>query len=195
MLQGDNSLRQGGRNPHCHPSPPVAKKKGSNPRTRITFDEGAKPSTLSKSTPRRRAPQVRSWNIPNGLQQRATLRQKTWRSDTLLADSEVCLNSKPLCDQSNDPSKQGHLSPQHFPVGEQLTQLPLVDNTVNATIVLGIKPNNTSSSSGDKSQPTTSRAHNSQLSQSTSSKLPSDDLKWLREYNAAFFQSPSVLVQ
>jgi hypothetical protein len=52
MLQRDNSLKQGGRNPHCQPPPPVAKKKGSNPVTRITFDEGTKPSTLLNSTPR-----------------------------------------------------------------------------------------------------------------------------------------------
>jgi hypothetical protein len=74
MLQRDNSLKQGGRNPHRRPTPPVAKKKGSNTRTRVTFDEGAKPSTVLKSTPRRKAPQVRSWKIPRGLQQKSILK-------------------------------------------------------------------------------------------------------------------------
>jgi hypothetical protein len=127
------------------------------------------------------------------LQQRSTLRQTNWRSDTLPTDVEVCLNSKLSCDQSNDQSNQGHLSPRHLPVGEPLTQLPLVDNTnVNATDVLGVKHTN---NCGDKSQPTTSRVHNSQSWQSTSSKLQSDDLNWFGEYNAAFFQPPSVLIQ
>jgi hypothetical protein len=197
MLQRDNSLKQQGRKPHCQPPPPAVKKKASNPRTRVTCDKGVKPSTVPQPTSRRRAPQVRSWNTPRGLQQRATLKQTTWRSDSIPADSEVWLNSKPLCTQSNDPSKQGHMSPRHIPVGEQLTQPPLVDNpNVNATNGLGVKPNNNnSSSSDDTSQLTTSRAHNSQPLQSTSVKLPPDDLKWLREYNAAFYQPYSIMVQ
>jgi hypothetical protein len=58
MLQENNRLKQRGRNLHCRPPPPVAKEKGSNPKTQITSGQGAKPSTLSKSTPRRREPEA-----------------------------------------------------------------------------------------------------------------------------------------
>jgi hypothetical protein len=46
---------------------------------------------------------------------------------TLLAEIEVCLNSKPLCALSNDPHNSTHLSPGHILIGEILTQLPSAD--------------------------------------------------------------------
>ena len=33
---------------------------------------------------------------------------------TLLAEIEACLNSRPLCDLSDDPFNETHLSPGHF---------------------------------------------------------------------------------
>jgi hypothetical protein len=46
---------------------------------------------------------------------------------TLLAEIEGCLNSKSLCTLSDDPFTQTYLSPQHFLIGEPITQLPSHD--------------------------------------------------------------------
>jgi hypothetical protein len=48
---------------------------------------------------------------------------------TLLAEKELCLNSRPLCVLSNAPINPAYLSPGHFLNGEPLTQLPTVDCT------------------------------------------------------------------
>jgi hypothetical protein len=46
---------------------------------------------------------------------------------TLLAEIEACLNSRPICTLSDDPSNQTYLSPGHFLIGEPITQLPSRD--------------------------------------------------------------------
>jgi len=48
---------------------------------------------------------------------------------TLLAEIEVCLNSRPLCALSHDSFNPTYLSPGHFIICEPLTQLPAVDFT------------------------------------------------------------------
>jgi len=48
---------------------------------------------------------------------------------TLLAETEACLNSRPLCALSDDPFNPTYLSPGHFLIGETLTQLPAADYT------------------------------------------------------------------
>jgi hypothetical protein len=47
---------------------------------------------------------------------------------TITANSEACLNSRPLCTLPNDPS-YSYLSPGHFLIGEPLTKLPSSDLT------------------------------------------------------------------
>ena len=49
---------------------------------------------------------------------------------TLLSEIEACLNSRPLCALSDDPSNPTYLSPGHFLIGEPLTQLPTIDLTI-----------------------------------------------------------------
>jgi hypothetical protein len=46
---------------------------------------------------------------------------------TLLAETEACLNSRPLCTLSDDHFNQTYLSPGHFLLGEPITQLPSRD--------------------------------------------------------------------
>jgi hypothetical protein len=53
---------------------------------------------------------------------------------TLVSEIEACLNSRPLCTLSDDPSNPTYLSPGHFLIGEPLTQLPVID-------VTNVKPN------------------------------------------------------
>jgi hypothetical protein len=48
---------------------------------------------------------------------------------TLLAEIKACLNSRPLCNLSNDPFNQTYLSPGYFLIGELLTQLLSIDYT------------------------------------------------------------------
>jgi len=45
----------------------------------------------------------------------------------LFAETETCLNSRPLCAVSDDPYNPTYLSPEHFLIGEPLTQLPSAD--------------------------------------------------------------------
>lgn len=48
---------------------------------------------------------------------------------TVMAQIESCLNSRPLCPLSDDPSDMGALTPSHFLVGEALTSVPEPDLT------------------------------------------------------------------
>ena len=48
---------------------------------------------------------------------------------TLLAETEACRNSRPLCALSDDPFNLTYLSPGHFLIGEPLTQLPAANYT------------------------------------------------------------------
>ena len=81
---------------------------------------------------------------------------------TLLAEIEVCLNSRPLCALADDPFNPTYLSPGHFLIGETLTQLPAADYTnVNVTDFPSGRPTNNFSSSSNDGHPTTSRAFNS----------------------------------
>jgi len=48
---------------------------------------------------------------------------------TLLSEIEACLNSRPLCSLSNDPTCTSYLSPGHFLIGHSLVQLPTADLT------------------------------------------------------------------
>jgi len=82
---------------------------------------------------------------------------------TLLAEIEVCLNSRPLCALSDDPFNTTYLSPGHFLIGEPLTQLPGADYTnVKCNRLSRWQPtNNNFSSSGNNGHPTTFRAFNS----------------------------------
>ena len=48
---------------------------------------------------------------------------------TLLAETEACLNSRPLCALSDGPFNPIYLSPGHFLIGEPITQLPAADLT------------------------------------------------------------------
>jgi hypothetical protein len=48
---------------------------------------------------------------------------------TLLAEIEVCLNSRPSCTLYDDPFNQTYLSHGYFLIGEPLTQLPSIDYT------------------------------------------------------------------
>jgi len=60
---------------------------------------------------------------------------------TLLAEIEVCLNSRYLCAFTHDPLNPTYLSPGKFLIGEPLTQLPAVYFTnVVAIDVPGGKP-------------------------------------------------------
>jgi len=48
---------------------------------------------------------------------------------TLLSEIEACLNSRPLCALSNDPTCSSYLSPGHFLIGNSIVQLPTADMT------------------------------------------------------------------
>ena len=82
---------------------------------------------------------------------------------TLLAETEVCTISRPLCALCDDPFNSTYLSPGHFLIREPLNQLPaatlLMSNAIDSP---GGKPTNKNcNSSGNVGHPTTSRVCNS----------------------------------